>query len=58
MTFTIVFFGWIFSLCLHEFSHALVAYLGGDYTVREKIQPKKTMVKVMIVCQAIFLQWL
>ncbi|HSL43165.1 MAG TPA: site-2 protease family protein [Anaerolineales bacterium] len=36
MTFTIVFFGWIFSLCLHEFSHALVAYYGGDYTVREK----------------------
>jgi Zn-dependent protease len=36
MTFTIVFFGWIFSLCLHEFAHALVAYLGGDYTVREK----------------------
>jgi Zn-dependent protease len=36
MTFTIVFFGWIFSLCLHEFSHALVAYLGGDTTVREK----------------------
>ena len=36
MTFTIVFFGWIFTLCLHEFSHALVAYLGGDYTVREK----------------------
>lgn len=36
MTFTIIFFGWIFSLCLHEFSHALVAYLGGDYTVREK----------------------
>jgi Zn-dependent protease len=36
MTFTIIFFGWIFSLCLHEFSHALVAYYGGDYTVREK----------------------
>ena len=36
MTFAIVFFVWIFSLCLHEFSHALVAYLGGDYTVREK----------------------
>lgn len=36
MTFTIVLFGWIFSLCLHEFSHALVAYWGGDYTVREK----------------------
>ena len=36
MTFTIVLIGWIFSLCLHEFSHALVAYHGGDYTVREK----------------------
>lgn len=36
MTFTIVLIGWIFSLCLHEFSHALVAYNGGDYTVREK----------------------
>ena len=36
MTFTIVFVGWIFSLCLHEFSHALVAYYGGDTTVREK----------------------
>jgi Zn-dependent protease len=28
--------GWIFSVCLHEFGHALVAYYGGDYTVREK----------------------
>ena len=36
MTFTIVLLGWIFSLCLHEFSHALVAYHGGDTTVREK----------------------
>jgi Zn-dependent protease len=36
MTFTIVFFGWIFSLCLHEFAHAFVAYHGGDHTVREK----------------------
>jgi Zn-dependent protease len=36
MTFAIVLTGWIFSLCLHEFSHALVAYLGGDWTVREK----------------------
>jgi Zn-dependent protease len=36
MTFAIVLFGWIFSLCLHEFSHALVAYFAGDYTVREK----------------------
>ena len=36
MTFLIVLAGWIFSLCLHEFSHALVAYRGGDYTVKEK----------------------
>ena len=36
MTFAIVLFGWIFSLCLHEFSHAIVAYYGGDTTVREK----------------------
>ena len=36
MTFLVVLIGWIFSLCLHEFSHALVAYLGGDLTVREK----------------------
>ena len=27
---------WIFSVCLHEFGHAVVAYYGGDYTVREK----------------------
>jgi len=36
MTFIIVLVGWVFSLCLHEFSHALVAYYGGDTTVREK----------------------
>lgn len=36
ITFLVVLIGWIFSLCLHEFSHALVAYLGGDTTVREK----------------------
>jgi Zn-dependent protease len=35
-TFIIVLIGWIFSLCLHEFAHALVAYNGGDHTVREK----------------------
>jgi Zn-dependent protease len=36
MTFLVVLIGWIFSLCLHEFSHSLVAYYGGDTTVREK----------------------
>jgi Zn-dependent protease len=36
MTFLIVIIGWVFSLCLHEFSHALVAYYGGDTTVKDK----------------------
>lgn len=36
MTFIVVVVGWVFSLCLHEFSHAAVAYRGGDYTVRDK----------------------
>jgi Zn-dependent protease len=36
MTFVLVLVAWIFSLCLHEFSHALVAYYGGDHTVKEK----------------------
>ncbi|MEW6403188.1 MAG: site-2 protease family protein [Chloroflexota bacterium] len=36
MTFAIVLIGWIFSLCLHEFAHALVAYHGGDHTVKDK----------------------
>ncbi len=36
MTFVVVLVGWIFSLCLHEFSHALTAYYGGDTTVRDK----------------------
>jgi Zn-dependent protease len=36
MTFIIVLVGWVFSLCVHEFSHAAVAYAGGDTTVRDK----------------------
>lgn len=36
LTFVVVLIGWVFSLCLHEFAHALVAYYGGDFTVREK----------------------
>ena len=36
VTFIVVLIGWIFSLCLHEFAHALVAYYGGDYTVKDK----------------------
>ena len=30
------FIGWILSVVLHEFAHGLVAYLGGDYTIRER----------------------
>ncbi|HIE25086.1 MAG TPA: site-2 protease family protein [Anaerolineales bacterium] len=36
LTFFIVLIGWIFSLTLHEFSHAYIAYLGGDTSVKEK----------------------
>jgi tetratricopeptide (TPR) repeat protein/Zn-dependent protease len=32
----VVCLGWIFSLCLHEFSHAIVAYWGGDTSVKRK----------------------
>ena len=28
--------GWIMTVFLHEFAHGLVAYLGGDYTIRER----------------------
>ncbi|MGB3492017.1 MAG: site-2 protease family protein [Elainellaceae cyanobacterium] len=32
----IVFAGWMVSLCLHEFGHAVVAYWGGDTSVKDK----------------------
>ena len=34
--FVIVTVLWVFSVCLHEFGHAWVAYRGGDYTVADK----------------------
>lgn len=34
--FVVVVILWVFSVCLHEFGHALVAYWGGDYTVKDK----------------------
>ena len=34
--FLIVVVGWVFSVCLHEYGHAIVAYHGGDRTVEEK----------------------
>lgn len=35
-TFILVVVGWIFSLCLHEWAHARMAYEGGDDSVVEK----------------------
>lgn len=34
--FLLVIVAWVFSVCLHEFGHAFVAYKGGDHTVKEK----------------------
>jgi Zn-dependent protease len=31
-----VMIGWIMSVVLHEYAHGLVAYWGGDYTIRER----------------------
>lgn len=28
--------GWILTVVLHEFAHGLVAYIGGDYTIKER----------------------
>lgn len=36
LTFIFVMSGWILAVGLHEFGHALIAYLGGDWTVRSK----------------------
>ncbi|MBN1256495.1 MAG: site-2 protease family protein [Planctomycetes bacterium] len=36
VTFVLVFVLWLFSLCLHEYSHARVAYAAGDWTVKKK----------------------
>jgi Zn-dependent protease len=31
-----VIIGWVMSVTLHEFAHGVVAYWGGDYTIRER----------------------
>jgi Zn-dependent protease len=36
IVFVSVLFGWVASLCLHEYAHARVAYAGGDHSVKEK----------------------
>lgn len=35
MTLLFVVSGWVFSVCIHEFAHALAAYYGGDDSVRD-----------------------
>jgi Zn-dependent protease len=35
LTILFVTVGWITTVCVHEFSHALVAYLGGDLSVKD-----------------------
>jgi Zn-dependent protease len=54
-----VFIGWIMSVVLHEFAHGVVAYWGGDYTIRERggltlnplqyIDPMMSIVLPMVV---------
>jgi len=34
--FAAVLVGWIISVILHEFAHGVVAYWGGDYTIKER----------------------
>lgn len=36
VTFAFIVLGWILSVMAHEFSHAAIAWLGGDHTVAEK----------------------
>ena len=54
-----VFIGWIMSVVLHEFAHGVVAYWGGDYTIKERggltlnplqyIDPVMSLVLPMII---------
>ncbi len=36
LTFLFAIGGWVTALCIHEFGHAVVAYFGGDTSVREQ----------------------
>src|SRR5579864_4124855 len=60
MTIVFVTAGWITSLCIHEFGHAIVAYLGGDRAVATSgyltLNPLKyTNVLLSLVMPIIFL---
>ncbi len=52
--------GWILSVVLHEFAHGIVAYWGGDYTIKERggltLNPLQYIDPVMsIILPAVFL---
>jgi tetratricopeptide (TPR) repeat protein/Zn-dependent protease len=52
--------GWVLSLCLHEFGHAIVAYWGGDESVKDKgyltLNPLKyTNLQLSLVIPVLFL---
>jgi Zn-dependent protease len=54
--------GWILTVILHEFAHGLVAYLGGDYTIRERgglsMNPLRYVDPMMsIILPLLFLAW-
>lgn len=56
----VVILGWIASVCVHEFGHAVVAYLGGDTSVKDKgylsLNPAKYMDPQMsLVLPVVFL---
>jgi Zn-dependent protease len=58
--FPFVLTGWLISLCLHEFGHAVAAYAGGDHSVRDKgyltLDPLRyTDVQFSIVWPLVFL---
>lgn len=52
--------GWIMTVVLHEFAHGIVAYLGGDYTIKERggltLNPLQYIDPLMsIILPAVFL---
>jgi len=50
--------GWILSVTLHELAHGVVAFLGGDYTIRERggltLNPFKYMDPVVSIILPLF----
>ena len=55
--FAFVLLGWVVSLCLHEFAHAVTAYRFGDVTVAEKgylsLDPRKYLHPVLSILMPI-----